>query len=117
VRYSNNTLKDLLQESKIIIPTGLFRLVHYFFSTCSCSSTFIPARPFTILTESSLFPEVSLLGKKVVGPRGRMLQNGSSLIKTPGRVHLSVIYTLPFKSVGSSRQFCVFHENSLLFIK
>jgi len=25
--------------------------------------------------------------------------------------------TLPFKSLGSSRQFCVFHENSLLFIK
>jgi len=26
-------------------------------------------------------------------------------------------YTLPFKSLGSPRQFCVFHENSLLFIK
>jgi len=26
-------------------------------------------------------------------------------------------HTLPFKSLGSSRQFCVFHENSLLFIK
>jgi len=28
-----------------------------------------------------------------------------------------LICTLPFKSLGSSRQFCVFHENSLLFIK
>jgi len=27
------------------------------------------------------------------------------------------IYTLLFKSLGSSRQFRVFHENSLLFIK
>jgi len=27
------------------------------------------------------------------------------------------IHTLPFKSLGSPRQFCVFHENSLLFIK
>jgi len=26
-------------------------------------------------------------------------------------------HTLPFKSLGSSRQFRVFHENSLLFIK
>jgi len=31
------------------------------------------------------------------------------------RIHVG--WTQPFKSLGSPRQFCVFHENSLLFIK
>jgi len=31
--------------------------------------------------------------------------------------YIYITYTLPFKSLESSRQFRVFHENSLLFIK
>jgi len=44
-------------------------------------------------------------------------QKAPENIKTVIQAFCTVRYIRPFKSLGSSRQFRVFHENSLLFIK
>ncbi|TNN25805.1 Zinc transporter ZIP14 [Liparis tanakae] len=54
------------------------------------------------------------LGEWVSGPARRVqpLSNHLRFSKFP-----KMKYTLPFKSLASPRKCCVFHENSLLFIK
>ncbi|TNN66873.1 Transmembrane channel-like protein 6 [Liparis tanakae] len=57
--------------------------------------------------------------RKIIGLLQEQIANVSRLMHINSRFSTSIhrLYTLPLKSLGSSRQFRVFHENSLLFIK